>query len=160
MLENPHSIVRAIGVSNFEINHLQDIFELGTVKPAVNQVEFHPYWHEDVLLNFSIANNITFNGYSPLGAPDYVTKEQIWPQTLENDPVIQSITSKYERSAAQILLNWSLQHNILINPRSSNPDHMQDNLKAFEFELDPNDIAQLNNLSFNGKVCSDPLNIS
>lgn len=61
---------RAIGVSNFEQNHLEDIFALKSLMPSINQVEFHPYWHEDDLVAYCAEYNITFNGYSPLGARD------------------------------------------------------------------------------------------
>ena len=62
---------RAIGVSNFEKFHLEEILDLGGLIPAVNQAEFHPYWHEDDLVAFCKANNIVYNGYSPLGCPDW-----------------------------------------------------------------------------------------
>ena len=73
----------AIGVSNFEKNHLEDILTMNSMIPSVNQVEYHPYWHEDELVEYCKQNNILFNGYAPLGRPDgapiiLAGMEQFW----------------------------------------------------------------------------------
>jgi len=150
---------RAIGVSNFEVNHLEDIFELGGVIPSVNQVEFHAYWHEDPLVDFCVKHNITFNSYSPLGAPDHMAfhKDQ-WGVFLLYHPRVISIAQAHEKTTAQVLLRWAVQQGIVVNPRTKNPKHMRDNLDIFDFELTLDEMA---NLSFIQrptmyKVCNDP----
>jgi len=90
---------RAIGVSNFEVNHLQDIEELDGLLPSVNQCEFHPFWHPDALLAYCAARGITFNGYSPIGAPD-VSVTHGWD--LRVHPDIVAIAKRVNKSPAQV----------------------------------------------------------
>jgi diketogulonate reductase-like aldo/keto reductase len=157
-----NKVVRAIGVSNFEVNHLGDIFELGGLIPSVNQVEFHAYWHEDALLDFCTKNNITFNSYSPLGAPDHMAfNMDRWGLPLLTHPRVVSIAQNHGKTTGQVLLRWAIQQNIVVNPRTLNPKHMQDNLNIFNFELTWNDMATLSFLQHPQmyKVCGDPRTI-
>ena len=94
---------RAIGVSNFEKNHLEDIFAMNSLLPSVNQVEFHPYWHEDDLLDFCKSYNITYNGYAPLGTPDWAPTQRHWNHTLLQEPTLEQIAKSHRRTAAALL---------------------------------------------------------
>ena len=93
----------AIGVSNFEKNHLDDIIMMNGMIPSVNQVEYHPYWHEDYLLEYCKSKNITFNSYSPLGAPDWAPTEHNWNGTILELPVIQNIAKAHQRTAGKVI---------------------------------------------------------
>jgi len=152
--------VRAIGVSNFEVNHLLEILNLNSSIPSVNQVEFHPYWHEDELLDFCQKRNITFNSYSPIGCPDRAT----WLGTswnpipdLREHPNVIRIAQKYDKSPSQVMLRWQWQQGIVLNPRSRNRDHMIENLSIFDFELETEDMMNLAYLNHPmSKVYADP----
>lgn len=155
---------RAIGVSNHEIKHIADCLavEDGKYPPAVNQFEFHGYWHEYELVDYCQRNNIVVNSYAPLGTGDVMfgnwTKET--PILIEH-PVALQIAKKYGKSSAQVWLKWANQQGIVINPRTSNPDHMKENMDIFgkEFHLDEEEMLMLGSLSPvppNPKVTDDP----
>ncbi|UJR36920.1 hypothetical protein I4U23_029632 [Adineta vaga] len=152
--------VRAIGVSNYEVNHLLEIFNLNSTLPSVNQVEFHPYWHEDELLDFCQKHNITFNSYSSVGCPDHATKlGPTWNPIpdLRTHPSVVAIATKHEKSSAQVILRWHWQQGIIINPRTRDPTHMMENMSIFDFELDHQDMMTLAYLNHPmSKICGDP----
>lgn len=152
---------RAIGVSNFEKNHLEDIIAMKTTLPAINQVEFHPYWHETDLLAFCNAHNITFNGYAPVGAPDWAPTQRHWNHTLLQEPTIMHIAQSHNCTPAQVALRWQWQQGVLVNPRTMNPEHMMENLNFFDFELDENEMEKISNIAppSEPKVTGDPHNI-
>lgn len=149
---------RAIGVSNFEAKHIQDILDMNEMIPSVDQCEFHPYWHELELVEFCKKYNITFNGYAPLGTPDWGPWSQHWNSSIPDLPVVKTIADGYKKSPAQVLLRYSLQHGALINPRSWNSMHMNENLDVFDFELTEQEMDALNSVPVpkNPKVCPDP----
>ncbi|CAF3588633.1 unnamed protein product [Adineta steineri] len=151
--------VRAIGVSNYEVNHLLEIFNLNSTIPSVNQVEFHPYWHEDELLDFCQKQDITFNSYSPIGAPDYaITLGPTWNAIpdLRKHPNVTAIAKKHGKTSAQVILRWHWQQGIVINPRTRNPVHMMENMSIFDFQLDDQDMMTLGYLNRPmSKVCGD-----
>ncbi len=151
----------AIGVSNFEQNHLEDIIQMSSMIPSVNQVEFQPYWHEDDLLAYCKSKNITFNSYSPLGAPDWGPTQHGWNGTILALPVIQSIAKAHQRTAAQIIQRWQWQQGIVVNPRTLNQNHMKENLNLFDFELSDDEMKQISSIKppSDPKVCPDPHNI-
>ncbi|CAF3811047.1 unnamed protein product [Rotaria sp. Silwood1] len=152
--------VRAIGVSNYEVNHLLEIFNLNSSIPSVNQVEFHLYWHEDELLDFCKNHNITFNSYSPGGTPDHAAwLGPSWNPIpdMRNHPNVTKIAQKHAKTPAQILYRWHLEQGIVINPRTRNLTHMMENLSIFDFELDTQDMMTLTYLNHPmSKVCGDP----
>ncbi|UJR17666.1 hypothetical protein I4U23_004562 [Adineta vaga] len=152
-------LVRSIGVSNYNITHLQEIIDAGMLLPSVNQVSFNPYNYRTGradLLRFCQKNNIQLVAYSPLGVPDVqqypVTYEGeatgMYP-TLFQDPVIISLARTYERTEAQILLRWIHQLGVASNPRSMNETHMQENLDIVlhPFSITDNDMMRINNLA-------------
>ena len=154
---------RAIGVSNFEAKHIQDIIEMNSLLPAVDQFEFHGYWHEFGLRDFAQSYNITVNSYAPLGAPDVEADGfKDWPYVLPENPVAVSIGKKYSKSAAQVWLKWAWQQGVVLNPRTLNVDHMKENMDIFDFDLSEDDMNALNNANStapkypNDKVCPDP----
>lgn len=155
--------VRAIGVSNFEANHLQEIFALGGEIPAVNQVEFNGYWNEPDLVKFCQARNITYNCYSPLGTPDFMKGK--WKPAVIDHPVVANVSQHYpKKTNAQVLLRWEHQQGLVTNPRSVNKAHMLENLNIFDFSLTDDDMRKLSSIPKPQppqpkKVCPDPHNI-
>src|SRR3989344_1973290 len=123
---------RAVGVSNFSITHLKELLAHSELMPAVNQVEFHPYLYQKDLLEYCRSQNIQLEAYSPL------TKGQ----RLE-DPKLLEIAQKYSKSPAQILIRWSLQHGLVVIPKSSNPERIKKNSEVFDFQISPEDMAKI-----------------
>jgi diketogulonate reductase-like aldo/keto reductase len=150
----------AIGVSNFEQNHLQDIIDMNGTLPAVDQVEFQPYWHEFDLVHFCQGRNITFNGYAPLGTPDWAPITHDWPghNTTMQQPTIVKIAQEHDKTPAQVILRWQWQLGIVLNPRSENPEHMKENLDIFDFSLSDAEMQQMTQIPApdHPKVTPDP----
>ena len=149
---------QAIGVSNFEKNHIEDIIAMGSMLPAVEQVEFSPYWHEDDLVKFCTSQNIQFNGYSPLACPDWAPASHNWSRSLLQDPVLAKIAKDHNCSPAQVVLSWEWSQGVVVNPRTYNPEHMKENLSFFDIRLSDDETAAIANLTLpsNPKVCPDP----
>ena len=113
---------KAIGVSNFLVPHLEDILQDCNVVPAINQIEFHPYLVQPELLSFCKSKQIQVEAWSPLMQGHIVEV-----------PTIQEMAKKYNRSEAQVVLRWSLQHGVATIPKSSNPQRIFENMQVFEF---------------------------
>ena len=150
----------AVGVSNFEMSHLQDIVDMNSLLPAVNQVEYHPYWHEDDLVAYCRDKSIVFNTYSPLGTPDWGPDHRGWNSSILDLPLIRDIACRHAKSPAQVLLRWALEKKLVLNPRSWNEKHMAENLDIFDFELTSDEARQIDDVPkpANPKVCPYPSN--
>ena len=127
---------RAIGVSNYEIFHLQEIFQNFDVIPSVNQVEFHPFLYQEKLLEFCKNNNIQLEAYSPLTRG----------QRLDY-PTLVGLAKKYGKNSAQILIRWSLQHGLVVIPKSIHENRIRENIQVFDFQLEEMDMKLLNSLN-------------
>ena len=137
--------IRAIGVSNFLIHHLNDILDQFDVVPAVNQVEFHPFLLQKNLLDFDAEKNIRHEAWSPL----------VRGQRLD-DPAITDIAHKHGRTNAQVLLRWDLQLGVVTIPKSVHRERIEENSKLFDFELDDDDIKRLNGLDEEKRIGPHP----
>ena len=140
---------KAIGLSNFMIPHLEEILEICEVKPTVNQVEFHPWLLQPELLKFCQAHQIQLEAWSP------IIKGQV-----TEIPVIIELAKKYGRTPAQIALRWGIQHEVVVIPKSSNPQRIAENAQVFDFDLSPEDMALLDSLDEGKRVGPDPYNFS
>lgn len=129
--------VKSIGLSNFPMHKIQEILDVATIKPAVLQVEINPYWNQHELKEQLKAQNITFEGWYPLGHGD---------ANLLNEPVFAKLAKKYGKTNAQIIMRWHLQEGNVIFPKTLNPQHMADNLDIFDFELTGEEMASINSL--------------
>nr|XP_023023604.1 uncharacterized protein LOC111511820 [Leptinotarsa decemlineata] len=134
-----NGLTRNIGVSNYKIRHLTELLNNDHgVRPAVNQVEWHPYYHSDDLLNFCKKEGILLQAYSSLGGTD--RKE------LLEDPEVKKISEKLGKTPAQVLLRWPLQQNIAIIPKARSKEHMEQNIDL-NFNISEADMGILNNLN-------------
>jgi diketogulonate reductase-like aldo/keto reductase len=153
-------LVRSIGVSNYNISHLQEMIDVGLPLPSINQVSFNPYNYRTGranLLAFCQKNRILLVGYSSLGVPDahqFPVEHQSkgltgMSRTLLEDPVITSLAKAYNRTPAQILLRWTHQLGVPSNPRSMNETHMIENFEIFSnsFTINDNDMTRIINLA-------------
>lgn len=140
-------LAKSVGVSNFLIHHLEDIFKASDLIPAVNQVEFHPYLVQKELTDFCKKHNIQFESWSPLGAKK---------NSLLEDKTILDLSEKYNKTPAQIILRWNIDKGIVTIPKSSNRERQLQNISIFDFELTNDDIAKIDNLDRDDRVGSHP----
>ena len=136
-------LVKAIGVSNFTGPMLVDLLSYAKILPAVNQVELHPYNSQQKLIQFCQYKNIAVMAYSPLGSPG--TREAGEPVLLEDEQV-EKIAKAHNKSAAQVLLRWAIQRQIIVIPKSDHPDRIKINLEIFDFELSQVEMDALSKL--------------
>lgn len=129
--------VRAIGVANFQPEHLQDLMNKSEIKPMVDQVEFHPYHTQRRLLSFCQQHGIQLEAWSPLfRGGDLLTQ-----------PTIQQIAEKYGKTPAQIVLRWDLDQGVVTIPKSVHQDRIRENADVFDFELAEPEMEQITALN-------------
>lgn len=126
----------SIGVSNFEIRHLEELAKISNVVPAVNQIECHPLCYPKELIDFCQSRGIQIQAYAPLARGAY----------LDND-VMCVLGTKYGRTPAQIGLRWAVQKGISVIPKSSHPDRIQSNSQIFDFTIEQEDMDILDTLN-------------
>lgn len=141
--------IRAIGVSNFHRQHLEALARAADVRPAVNQIESHPYLTNQPLIDSCIAQGIAVEAWSPLGG-------SLKKADILHDPTILALAQKYGRSAAQITLRWHLQRGVIVIPKSVHRERIASNLAVFDFALCEEDMAAISALNRNLRVGSDP----
>ena len=132
--------VKAIGLSNFEGEPLKEILEMCEIKPAVIQVEAHPYFGQKELKEELAKNDIKIQAWYPLGHGD---------KSLGEEEVFTRLAKKYNKSNAQIILRWHIQSGHIIIPGSRNPEHIKDNANIFDFELTNDEMNEINALDKN-----------
>ena len=137
-------LARHIGVSNFAEHHLNEIIEKGSIRPAVNQVELHPYLQQPELVAFCQSHNIHLTAYSPLGSGDRPDgmKGENEPVLFENE-VIKAIAAAHDATPAQVLIAWSIHRNVSVIPKSTNPGRIEQNFAAASLELTPEDMNRI-----------------
>nr|WP_145404868.1 aldo/keto reductase [Paenibacillus xylanexedens] len=139
--------IRAIGVSNFQIHHLQDLMQDAQVKPMVNQVEYHPRLTQEELKTFCEQHGIQLEAWSPL----------MQGELLDN-PVLTEIASSKGKSVAQIILRWDLQNGVVTIPKSTKAHRIIENADIFDFELSAEEMQRISSLNDNVRVGPDPNN--
>ncbi len=130
--------VNAIGVSNYSINDLRETIQSSDVVPAINQVEFHPFLYQKDLLLFCKSNSIHPEAYSPLTRGKRL-----------DDPSIVRISKDYGKTPAQILVRWSLQHDLVVIPKSNHEERILENSQVFDFHINQKDMDILDSLDEN-----------
>jgi aldehyde reductase len=147
-------LVKSIGVSNFNSVQIDRLLKEASIPPVTNQVECHPYFNQEKLLNFCRERNITLTGYAPLGQRDIKPNN---PSLFEDQTLIR-IANKYAKTVAQILIKWQIQRGIIVIPRSSNKERILENINIFDFTISDEDIAEINSLNRNLRFCKWDLN--
>lgn len=132
-------LVRAIGVANFTAPLLLDLLSYAKVKPAVNQIELHPYFQQSRLLDFCQRLGLVVTAYSPLARPGY----EEMSARLVDEKVIRAIASAHGKTPAQVLLRWGIQRNTVVIPKSTHPGRLQENIGVFDFELSESDMREI-----------------
>jgi diketogulonate reductase-like aldo/keto reductase len=140
--------VRAIGISNFLVHHLQDFLPECKVVPAVNQVEFHPELIQPELLEFCKNKGIQVEAWSPM-----------MKGRVNEVPVIQDIAAKYGKTPVQVVLRWDIQKGVVTIPKSVHTERIISNAQIFDFELSDEDMAKIDQLDENKRIGFHPDNI-
>jgi diketogulonate reductase-like aldo/keto reductase len=136
--------VRAIGVSNFMPDHLEDLLKNTTVVPAVNQIEIHPYFTQPDVLAANAAHGILSQAWSPIGGITFY-RDGSGGSTLD-DPTIGGIAETHGKTPAQVMLRWHLQHGRSAIPKSTKPARIAENFAVFDFELTDAELAAIDGL--------------
>jgi diketogulonate reductase-like aldo/keto reductase len=136
--------VRAIGVSNFMVDHLTRLLDSASVVPAVNQIEVHPYFQQRELQALGAEHDILTQAWSPIGGITFYRDGQ-HSSTLE-DPVIGDIAKAHDKTPAQVMLRWHLQQGRSVIPKSTNPARIAENIDVFDFELSTEELAAIDAL--------------
>ncbi|GGI13667.1 aldo/keto reductase [Gottfriedia solisilvae] len=137
--------VRAIGVSNFQIHHLEDLISSSEIKPMVNQVEYHPHLTQSELLSFCKKEGIQLEAWSPLKQGQ-----------LLKDPTLEEIARKYNKSVAQVILRWDLQNGVVTIPKSIKEHRIIENANIFDFYLEDEDMERISGLNIDSRAGSHP----
>ena len=137
--------VRSIGVSNFQVEHLERIIDATGVVPAVNQIELHPHLQQLELRRFHEQHGIATEAWSPLGKAQFL-----------DDPTIQRIASAHSRTPAQVVLRWHIQLGNIVIPKSVTPSRIEENFRIFDFELSDDDMHALFELDRDDRTGPDP----
>lgn len=137
--------VRSIGVSNFQIDHLERIIDATGVIPAVNQIELHPRLQQPELRRFDAEQRIATEAWSPLGKGQWL-----------DDPVIEEIASERDRTPAQVVLRWHIQLGNIVIPKSATPSRIEENFQLFDFELNEAQMQRLSELDRGERTGPDP----
>lgn len=140
-------LIRVPGVSNHHAHHLEQLLRSANVPPMVNQVEAHPYLSQEPLRTFCREHHIAVTAWSPLGRGG----------VLQDETIIK-IAEKYGKSAAQVVLRWHLQHNIMVIPKSVTPSRIEENANIFDFVLSSEDMTVIDSLNRNQRFGKDPDN--
>jgi 2,5-diketo-D-gluconate reductase A len=136
---------RAIGVSNFQVHHLRRLFGETQVRPAVNQIEVHPYLANDEVRAFDADHEIVTEAWSPIAQGKVL-----------DDPAITTIAEKLGRTPAQVVLRWHVQRGDVVFPKSVTRSRVEENFALFDFELDTSDMAAISGLDRGERTGPDP----
>lgn len=128
--------VRSIGVSNFEIHHLEQLEETSNVKPMVNQVELHPLKSTKDLISYCDSKGIRVEAWAPMAQ-----------NKIFDNPELKEIADSLGRSISQVVLRWHLQNGVVVIPKSSNPSRIKENIDVFDFSLDASTMQRIDALN-------------
>lgn len=150
--------VRAIGVSNFNADHLENLIARTGVVPAVNQIELHPYFNQSAVRAANARRGIVTQSWSPLGGV-----RTYMPQTAGSDlpapvahPTVQAIAGTHGKTPGQVILRWHVQHGCSAVPKTVHPGRMAENLDVFDFMLAPGEMAAIDGLDTGIRSGPDP----
>lgn len=138
-------LVRSIGVCNYKIHHLELLQTKANVKPALNQIELHPYLTQHALREYLFEHDIAVEAWSPLGRG-----------AVLQDAAIEEIGKRHNKSTAQVILRWHLQHNTIVIPKSSTPSRIAQNVDIYDFELSPEELNAIDHLNRDLRTGPDP----
>lgn len=137
--------VKNIGVSNFNPDHFEALLAKVSIKPVINQVEFHPYFTQEKLRKYLEAQNIYMESWSPF-----------MNAQILNDETLNEIGKEVNKSAAQVIIKWNMQHNVVVIPKSVTSSRIEENIDVFDFELSAEQMKRIDNLNKDQRIGPDP----
>lgn len=138
-------LIRAAGVSNFQISHMEGLIAAFGVVPAINQIELHPWYQQTTLTDYCHLKQIAITAWSP-----------IFRNQISEEPLLEKLSEKYGKTPAQITLRWHLQHGNIIIPKSANQQRILENSQLFDFELSEEDMTKIDALESGKHTGADP----
>lgn len=141
--------VKAIGVSNFTEDRFVSLAKTNEIAPMINQIEVHPFFQQEGITEFYDKYGCKVEAWGPLAEG----KNDIF-----NNPILKEIADKYQKSVAQVILRWHIQRGIIIFPKSTKPERVQENIDIFDFELEDEDMTKIKELETNVRIAqiNDP----
>ncbi|CAA7391297.1 unnamed protein product [Spirodela intermedia] len=133
---------RSIGISNYDIFLTRDCLAYAKIRPAVNQIETHPYFQRESLVKFCQKHGVSVTAHTPLGGST-ANAELFGSVSCLDDPVIQGFAEKYKKTPAQFVLRWGIQRNIVIIPKTAKLGRLQENFDVFDFEISAEDMEKM-----------------
>ncbi|WP_413475656.1 aldo/keto reductase [Staphylococcus equorum] len=141
--------VKNIGVSNFNIEHLEVLKSQTSIKPVINQVEFHPYFTQQELRIYLDTESIYMESWSPLMNAEILT-----------DETINEIAEEIGKSPAQVVIRWNIEHGVVTIPKSITPHRIEENINIFDFSLSTNQMERIDALNENKRIGPNPLELN
>ena len=132
--------IRSIGLSNFNPHHIDSLLLYARIRPVINQIEIHPYMTQQANVDFNFGKDIQVEAWGPLGQGT---------NGVLNDPNIEEIARRYNKSVAQVILRWHMQRGLITIPRCDNDDYTGENLCIYDFELSPKEMETISGLNRN-----------
>jgi len=145
-------LVKAIGLSNFNSQQVDEVMGFARIKPAVLQVECHPYLNQEPLIEHCRKHNIVITAYSPLGSPDRPWAKEGEPSLLD-DPKIKAVADKFGKSNAHVCIRFQIQRGVVVIPKSVTPSRIEDNMKVFDFEMTEEDLNVVRGFHNGWRAC-------
>ena len=137
-------LVRNIGVANFNVGLLRDLRSYANIRPAVLQVEMHPYLAQEKLLRFCTESHIAVTAFSPLGAQSYHSLGMARDdENLLAEPIVKEVAARRQKTPAQVVLRWGVERGTAVVPKTTSPERLRENLALFDFELAPEEMRAL-----------------
>ncbi|MGW2913800.1 aldo/keto reductase [Streptomyces asoensis] len=152
--------VRAIGVSNFMIDHLSALLDATEVVPAVNQLEIHPYFQQRPVLDFDDAHGIVDQAWSPIGGITFYPGYGEDRRSVLQDPAVTRIAEAHGKSAAQVLLRWGIQQGRSVIPKSTKRHRIAENIDVFDFDLAVDELSALDALETGRRGGPEPEDVT
>ncbi|MFD5122689.1 aldo/keto reductase [Streptomyces sp. NPDC058385] len=152
--------VRAIGVSNFMVDHLSSLLDATDVVPAVNQLEIHPYFQQREVLDFDNDHNILNQAWSPIGGITFYPGYGEDRTSVLEDPAVTAIAEAHGKSPAQVLLRWGIQQGRSVIPKSTKRHRIAENIDVFDFALSTDELKALNALETGRRGGPEPENVT
>ncbi|CAI9117333.1 OLC1v1018705C1 [Oldenlandia corymbosa var. corymbosa] len=144
-------LVRSIGISNYDIFLTRDCLAYAKIKPAVNQIETHPYFQRDSLVKFCQKHGIAVTAHTPLGGAA-ANIEWFGSVSCLEEPILKGISEKHKKTVAQIVLRWGIQRRTIVIPKTSKLERLEENFQVFDFELDNGDMELIKGVDRNSRT--------
>jgi D-xylose reductase len=149
-------LVKNIGVSNFGTSLLRDLLSYANIRPAVLQVEMHPYLTQQKLVRFCQQEKVAVTAFSPLGAPSYVPLGMATENdSVMNEEVVREAAARHKKTPAQVVLHWAVQRGTAAIPKTTKAERLRENVSIFDFELSDDEMKAISALNRNRRF-NDP----